>query len=149
MRIGKRTMATWQIDASHSNVEFSVKHMMISSTKGRFGGVNGTIEFDPANVADAKVDVTIDTTTLDTRDEKRDGHLKSADFFDVEQFPAITFTSTSVRPTGDDTFDIVGNLTVRGITNEVVLKAESQGVGTSPWGSEVAGFSATTNIDRK
>jgi polyisoprenoid-binding protein YceI len=142
-------MAVWQIDPSHSAVEFSVKHMMISSTKGRFSGVTGTINYDPANLAASKINVEIDATTIDTRDEKRDGHLKSADFFDVEQYPTLTFVSKSVVDKGGDEFEITGDLTIKGATREVVLKGEVQGTGASPWGTEVASFAATTSIDRK
>ncbi len=142
-------MAVWQIDASHSSVEFAVKHMMISSTKGRFSGVAGTINYDSANLAGASVDVTIDASTIDTRDEKRDGHLRSADFFDVEKFPTLTFKSTSVTPKGGDAFELVGDLTIKDVTRSVTLKGEIQGTGTSPWGTEVASFAASTSIDRK
>ena len=144
-----KQMATWQIDQSHTNVEFSVKHMMVSSTKGRFSGVSGEIEYDPTNVGASSVNVSIDVATIDTRDEKRDAHLRSADFFDAEQFPTMSFVSTSVKPTGGDDFEIVGNLTIKDVTREVTLKAEAGGVGTSPWGFQVAGFSASTSIDRK
>src|SRR4029079_17231243 len=123
----------------------SVKHMMISSTKGRFSGVTGTVNYDPANLAASTVNVEIDATTVDTRDEKRDGHLRSADFFDVEQFPTLTFASNSVADKGGDAFEITGDLTIKGVTREVVLKGEVQGIGTSPWGTEVASFAATTS----
>ena len=142
-------MAVWQIDPSHSSVEFAVKHMMISSTKGRFSGVSGTINYDPANLAASSVNVEIDANTVDTRDEKRDGHLRSADFFDVEKFPTLTFVSESVTPKGDDEFEMLGDLMIKGVTREVTLKGEINGTGTSPWGTEVASFSAETSIDRK
>ena len=142
-------MAVWQIDPSHSSVEFAVKHMMISSTKGRFSGVSGTINYDGANLAASSLNVEIDANSIDTRDEKRDGHLRSADFFDVEKYPTLTFVSKSVTPKGDDEFELVGDLTIKGVTREVTLSGEIQGSGTSPWGTEVASFAASTSIDRK
>lgn len=143
------TTSTWQIDPSHSTVEFAVKHMMISSTKGRFTDFSGEINLDENNLANSTVNVNINVASIDTHDEKRDDHLRSADFFDAENHPAMTFTSKQIRPKGGDEFEVVGDLTIRGITKEVVLKAEREGVGTSPWGSEVAAFTARTEIDRK
>ncbi|HYI24157.1 MAG TPA: YceI family protein [Thermomicrobiales bacterium] len=138
----------WTIDNAHSAVEFAVKHMMFATAKGRFGNVSGTIAIDNENVANSIVDVTIDASSIDTRDEKRDGHLKSADFFDVENHPAITFKSTSVESRGDD-LKVTGDLTVRGTTLPVVLNAEFNGQGTNPWGQQVISYSATTKINRK
>ena len=142
-------MATWQIDNSHSNAEFSVKHMMISNVKGRFATFGGTIAYDPTNPADSAVNVEIDVASISTHDEKRDEHLRSGDFFDVAAFPKMTFVSTKVKPNGTDKFEVVGDLTIKGITMPVTLKAELEGVGTSPWGAEVAAFVATTEISRK
>ncbi len=138
----------WTIDNAHSAVEFAVKHMMFATAKGRFGTVSGTISLDNENVANSSVDVTIDATSIDTRDEKRDGHLKSADFFDVENHPVITFKSTQVEPKGDD-LKVTGDLTIRGVTQPVVLDAEFNGQGTNPWGAQVISYSATTKINRK
>jgi polyisoprenoid-binding protein YceI len=138
----------WTIDNAHSAVEFAVKHMMFATAKGRFGSVSGTIALDNENVANSSVDVTIDATSIDTRDEKRDGHLKSADFFDVENYPAITFRSTRVEPDGDD-LKVTGDLTIRGVTHQVVLDAEFNGQGTNPWGQQVISYSATTKVNRK
>jgi polyisoprenoid-binding protein YceI len=138
----------WNIDSAHSNVEFSVRHMMVANVKGRFSGVTGTIETIDENIADAKVFVEIDASTIDTRAEQRDGHLKSADFLDVETFPNITFESTRIEDHGDGSFDVVGNLTIRGVTKEVVLHAEDNGRGTTPFGAYIAGFSATTEFNR-
>jgi len=142
------TAATWQIDAGHSLVEFAVKHMMFTTTKGRFGQFSGTIAYDEADASRSAVAVEIDTVSVDTRDEKRDDHLRSGDFFDSERFPTITFTSTRVEPTGDDSFRVAGDLTIRGITRPAVLDAEFTGRGTNPWGQEVIGFSATTKFKR-
>ena len=140
---------TWQIDPKHSLVEFSVKHMMFSTVKGRFGGVTGTITLDEADLSRASVDVEVDVSTIDTREEQRDGHLRSADFFDVEQYPTMTFMSTRVEDLGGDRFRLVGDLTIRGITREVSLDAVFNGRGTNPWGQTVAGYSATGEISRK
>ncbi len=141
-------IATWQIDAGHSLIEFAVKHMMFTTTKGRFGRFSGSVVYDEANVAASTVAVEIDAASIDTRDEKRDGHLRSADFFDSENYPAITFTSRRVEPAGDDTFRVAGDLTIRGVTRPSTLDVELTGRGTSPWGQEVIGFSATTKFKR-
>ena len=143
------TRTTWAIDASHSNVEFGVKHMMFTTVKGRFGGVSGTIEIDEANIANSSVNVEIDVNTVDTRDEKRDAHLRGADFFDVERFPTITFRSTRIEPKNSGDLRVFGDLTIHGVTREVELNATRTGQGKNPWGQEVAGFEATARISRK
>jgi polyisoprenoid-binding protein YceI len=143
------TRVVWTIDPSHSLVEFGVKHMMFTTVKGRFTGVSGTITLDEENLADSQVDVTIDAASVDTRDEKRDAHLRSADFFDVEQFPTITFVSTRVEPKGDDDLTVYGDLTIHGVTRPVALAATFNGRGVNPWGAEVAGYTATTRVNRK
>lgn len=145
----QETRTTWAIDPSHTTVEFAVKHMMFTTVKGRFSGVSGTIELDEANIANSSVTAEIDATTIDTRDEKRDAHLKSADFFDVEKYPTITFKSTRVEPTSGGELRVVGDLTIHGVTREVVLNATFNGQGKNPWGNIVAGFEATTKINRK
>jgi len=139
---------TWQLDPAHTHVEFSVKHLMIARVKGRFAGVTGTVALggDPA---DSTVDVVIDAASIDTREAKRDAHLRSADFFDVERFPTIAFRSREVRPTGAGDFSVVGDLTIRDVTRDVTLEVTDEGRGTDPWGGERAGFSATTEIDRR
>jgi polyisoprenoid-binding protein YceI len=144
--------ATYTIDPTHSAVEFSVKHMMISTVKGRFAGVQGTIVADPANPDRSTVEAEIDARSIDTRAEQRDAHLRSADFFDVESYPAITFRSRRVDGAfarEGDRFTIVGDLTVRGVTREIVLDATFEGTGRDPWGGERASFSATTKLDRR
>ncbi len=140
---------TWAIDAGHSLAEFGVKHMMLSTTKGRFSDLSGTIVLNEANVANSSVDVSINVASIDTHDEKRDGHLKSADFFDVENHPAITFKSTKVEDEGNGKLAVTGDLTIRGVTKSVTLDTEFSGRGTSPWGSEVIAYSAETSISRK
>jgi polyisoprenoid-binding protein YceI len=142
-------MTTWQIDASHSTIEFAVKHMMISTTKGRFSKVDGEIKLDDGDFTKSSVAVNIDVNSIDTHDEKRDEHLRSADFFDAANHETITFVSTNVSQLKGDEFELTGDLTIRGITKPIVLKATSEGTGTSPWGSEVAAFTAKGEIDRK
>lgn len=143
------TLTTWSIDPSHTLVEFGVKHMMVTTVKGRFTGVEGTIVVNEENPAESRTDVTIDAASITTGNEQRDAHLRSADFLDAEEFPAITFTSTAVRPTSATTFEVTGDLTIRGTTRPVTLDVELNGRGTSPYGQEVAGLSATTTINRQ
>jgi polyisoprenoid-binding protein YceI len=140
---------TWQIDAAHSDIGFAVKHMMISTVKGRFTDVSGTVAFDEADAAGSSVDVTINAASVDTRQEQRDTHLRSADFFDVENYPALTFRSRRVESVGSGEFRVVGDLTIRGATREVTLEVADEGRGQDPWGKERAGFSARTVIDRR
>jgi len=140
---------TWTIDPAHSNVEFGVKHMMFTTVKGRFSDVRGTITLDEQHVENSSVEVEIGVASIDTRDEKRDVHLRSADFFDVERFPTMTFKSTRVEPTSGGEARVTGDLTIHGVTREVVLNTTMTGRGTNPWGAEVAGFEATTRINRK
>ena len=139
----------WQIDNAHSQVEFSVRHMMISNVRGRFETFTGTVEFDEKNPARSTVDVRIAAATINTRDPRRDGHLKSPDFFDAEKYPYVTFKSTRVEPTSENTGKIVGDLTIRDVTREVVLDVYYSGLAKSPWGTMSAGFSAETRISRK
>lgn len=140
--------ATYQIDASHSTAAFTVRHMMVTNVSGAFGKLAGTVEFDPANPSASKIDVTIEAASVDTRNPKRDEHLRSADFFDVANHPTITFRSTKVERTGQDRYRVTGNLTIRGVTKEVTLEVETtpeiQAQGTARFGA-----SATTRINRK
>ena len=142
------TGTTWRIDPSHTHVEFSVKHLMIAKVKGRFTGVTGTVRLVPG-LAGSGVDVVIDAASIDTREERRDAHLRSADFLDVEQFPELTFRGRRVIPTGMGEFSVTGDLTIRGVTREVTLQVADEGRSGDPWGGERAGFSATTRIDRR
>ena len=143
------TPTTWSIDPIHSLVEFSARHMMVATVKGRFTDVKGSLEFDPANLANSRVDVEIGAASITTGDAQRDGHLRSPDFLDVDNYPTISFVSTRVEPRGEDRARIAGDLTIHGITREVVLDAELNGVGQSPFGKTVAGFTAHTSINRK
>jgi len=140
---------TWVIDASHSTIEFAVKHMMFSTVKGHFNGISGTVAIPDGDLSRAQVDVAIDASTVNTRDEKRDEHLRSNDFFGSGDHPMITFKSTRVVPKGGKEFDIIGDLTIKGVTRQVKLDAEFEGEGVNPWGQTVAGYSAETKINRE
>lgn len=139
----------WQIDTAHSEILFSARHMMISKVRGRFNEFGGTINFDENNPTASTVDVTIQADSINTRNGDRDGHLKSADFLNAEEYPTITFVSTNVEQTSDDEGKLTGNLTIAGVTKEVTLNVEYAGQAQSPWGSTSAGFSGSTKIDRR
>ena len=139
----------WQIDASHSAAEFAVKHLMISTVKGHFADVSGTVTTDDSDPNKVSVDVSIGVASIDTREPKRDAHLRSPDFFDTEKFPKITFKGTRVDGSVDGEFKLTGNLTIRDVTRPVTLNVESAGHVKDPWGGERAGFAATTKINRK
>ena len=143
------TKTAWAIDAAHSHVEFAVKHLMISTVKGRFGDVQGTVTADDTTFRDAVVDIRIGVASIDTRQPDRDTHLRSADFFEADKFPTMTFKSTRVELQKDDTLRVVGQLTIRGVSKEVVLTVTPEGLGSDPWGGERAGFSATAKINRR
>ena len=141
-------LTTWSIDPAHSHVEFAVKHLMISTVKGRFAVVQGTVRTDESDPTKGTVEVEIDAASIDTREAQRDAHLKSADFFDVEKFPKITFKSTRISDVDGDSFKLTGDLTIHGITRPVTLDVTSEGRGKDPWGGERAGFSAKGKIKR-
>lgn len=142
------SITTWKIDPSHSHIEFAVKHLMISTVKGRFSDVEGTINIAPYDPSKSSVNATIKAASIDTRTGQRDDHLRSADFLDAEKFPDLTFAST--RITGDtDEFKVTGQLTIRGVTREITLDATQEGAGKDPWGGERIGFSAKTKLDRR
>ena len=141
--------ATWRIDPAHSHVEFAVKHLMISTVKGRFGDVEGTVTVDGDDVETAGIDVTLAAESIDTRVEKRDDHLRSQDFLHAERYPSLRFESTEVKRVGNDELRVKGHLTIRDVTREVVLDVEELGRAQDPWGGERAAFQATTKIDRK
>lgn len=139
----------WTIDAAHTEAAFAVKHMMISTVRGRFSDVQGQVSFDPAALSTGSVSVTVNVASVDTREAQRDAHLRSVDFFDVEKFPVLTFKSRRVQGVKGDTFQLVGDLTIKDVTREVTLDVESHGLQADPWGGERAGFSARTTINRK
>lgn len=141
---------SWTIDPVHSSAEFKVKHMMITNVKGRFTDVKGTLEFDQADVTKSKITATIDAASIDTRNADRDTHLKSADFFDVEKFPTLSFTSTRITNAGAGELKVEGDLTIRDVTRPVVFEVEGPSEpGKDPWGNTRIGWSATTKINRK
>jgi polyisoprenoid-binding protein YceI len=142
-------MTTWTIDTAHTEITFAVRHMMISTVRGRFDKLAGTVEFDEQHPAHSKVNVQIETGSIYTKEAQRDAHLRSADFFDAEHHPYATFKSTRVEPTSATTGRIIGDLTIRGVTKEVVLDAQYAGQARSPYGTVSAGFSAHTKINRK
>jgi len=139
----------WEIDPSHSQATFSVKHMMISTVKGHFNVLSGKLHIDEQNPANSWVEAQVDVASVDTRDANRDGHLQSPDFFDAANYPTITFKSTKVEPDGDNEYRVLGDLTIRGVTKPVTFKAEYSGQGKDPWGGTRAGLSATAKIDRR
>jgi polyisoprenoid-binding protein YceI len=141
---------TWKIDPAHSQAHFKVKHMMISNVKGEFSALNGALTFDGENIANSSVNATIDATTISTGDPQRDGHLKSADFFDTEKFPTLSFKSTKVSKKGEGEIAVAGDLTIHGITRNVTFEVEGPSApAKDPWGNTRVGLEATTKINRK
>ncbi|MFZ0640579.1 MAG: YceI family protein [Candidatus Acidiferrales bacterium] len=141
---------TWNIDPVHSVAEFKVKHMMISNVKGQFTSVKGVLNLDETDLTKSYVEASIDAASINTRDPQRDAHLKSADFFDVEKFPALSFKSTRITRVGDGELAVAGDLAIRGITRNVVFTVEGPTPpAKDPWGNVRVGLSATTKINRK
>jgi polyisoprenoid-binding protein YceI len=141
-------LTTWQIDPAHTAAGFAVRHLMISTVRGRFSDVQGTVSLAGDDFRTARVNVAIGVASVDTREPQRDAHLRSADFFDADHFPTMTFRSRKVDAAGADRFTVTGDLTIRGVTREVVLHVTDEGRVRDPWGGERAGFSATTTINR-
>ncbi len=139
----------WQIDTAHSSIDFSVRHMMISTARGSFTKFSGTVDINEAEPARSSVEVQIEAASIDTRDAQRDAHLRSADFFDVEKYPYLTFKSKRVEIVDESHGRIIGDLTIRDVTREVVLDTEFTGQAKSPWGTTSVGFEAQTKISRK
>ena len=141
---------TWELDPAHSGIEFSVRHMMVSTVKGRFEKIKGTVELDDKDVTKSTVDVTIDLTSVNTNEPKRDIHLKSPDFFDIAKFPAATFKSTKVQKAGKNKLKVTGDLSLHGVSKPVVLEVEGPTEPyKTPFGTTVRGVHATAKIDRK
>ena len=141
-------VGTYALDASHSQVGFAVRHLMVSKTRGRFSDFAGTIDI-AENPLESSVSVTIQTASIDTRDEQRDGHLRSGDFFDVEAWPTMTYQSRSVRQVGNGRYVVEGDLTVKDVTQPVALELSFEGGATDPWGGVRLGFSAKAELDRE
>jgi polyisoprenoid-binding protein YceI len=142
------TNTKWALDPAHSSVDFSVRHMMIAKVKGSFNSFNATIEADPSDLTTANIEFTIDLASVDTRNEDRDNHLRSADFFDVENNPTMTFTATSIVKTDEGEYDVTGDLTLRGVTRPETFVVTFEGTGKDPWGNEKVGFNAEGKIKR-
>jgi len=138
----------WELDPAHTSINFSARHLMVSKVRGRFNSFHGTITIAEDPLVSA-VTVVIDTASIDTKDEQRDGHLKSADFLEVEKYPTMTFTSTAVRPRRAEEYEVDGNLTIRDVTRPVTLDTTFLGVQKDPWGGNRAGFEAKTEFSRK
>lgn len=139
----------WSVDNAHSSVSFSVRHMVIAKTKGDFKDFEGTVHYDGNSFKGSSAEFTIKVASLDTDNEKRDEHLRSADFFDVEKYPDMTFKSTKVIPVDENNFKLVGDLTIKDVTREVTFDCEFYGSTADPWGNTRAGFSARSSINRQ
>lgn len=142
-------MTVWHIDPAHTNVGFSVKHMMVSKVKGSFVGIQGQVAGNPLKLEDASISLEIDPSTINTNQEARDDHLRSEDFFHVEEHPTIAFNSTKIQETKEDEYDVIGGLTVKGVTKPATFRLERTGNGVMPSGMEVVGFEGATSISRK
>jgi polyisoprenoid-binding protein YceI len=143
-------VSSWTIDPAHSHAQFKVKHMMIANVKGEFTSITGALELNEADPTKSKITASIDTTTINTRDAQRDGHLKSPDFFDVAKYPAITFSGTSISKKSEDDYAVTGDLTIHGVTKSVTLDVEELSAPSKdPWGNLRIGLEATTKINRK
>ena len=144
------TVTTWKLDPAHSLAEFKVKHMMISNVKGRFTGLSGTLSLDETDYTHSTLEASIDVATVKTGDDQRDGHLKSAEFFDAEKFPAITFKSTNIDAKGGADYEVTGDFTLHGVTKAVIFAVEDVSKPSKdPYGNQRIGLSATTKINRK
>ncbi len=144
------TATTWNLDPVHSVAEFKVKHMLISNVKGQFTGITGALTLDESKIENSRVEATIDASSINTRDVQRDAHLKSPDFFNVEEFPTLSFHSTSVKRTGEDELAVAGDLRIHGVSRPVTFKVEGPTApGKDPWGNTRVGLSAVTKINRK
>lgn len=144
------TLTTWNIDPAHSAAEFKVKHMMISNVKGKFSGISGSLSLDEADPTRSTVEALIPAATLSTADEQRDAHLKSADFFDAEKFPTLSFKSSQVKRAAPGEYAVTGELTMHGVTRTVTFAVEGPSApNKDPWGNQRIGLSATTKINRK
>jgi polyisoprenoid-binding protein YceI len=141
-------MTTYSIDTSHSDVNFSVRHMVFAKVRGHFTKWTAELAFDPADPSRSSVNVTIETGSIDTREPQRDAHLKSADFLDAEKFPTIAYKSSKVERAGAKKYAVTGDLTIHGVTKPVTLEVEELGGGKDPWGNQRLAFAAKTKIDR-
>ncbi len=142
------TKAKWLVDSSHSSIDFTIKHMMIAKVKGTFHSFDANIEADPTDLTSANILFNVDLTSIDTRNNDRDTHLRSADFFDVELNPRMTFQSSNIVKKSDDVYELTGNFNLHGITRTEIFTVSFEGMGKDPWGNEKVGFSANGIIKR-
>jgi polyisoprenoid-binding protein YceI len=138
----------WAVDPTHSSIDFTIKHMMIAKVKGAFHTFDAQIEADPEDLTSADIHFSVDLGSIDTRNSDRDAHLRSADFFDVEKYPKMTFQSTRIVKTGDGEYDVTGDLTLHGVTRSETFSVTFEGAGKDPWGNEKAGFSGQGSVKR-
>jgi polyisoprenoid-binding protein YceI len=143
------TTSNWNIDLTHSGINFSIRHMVVSKVRGRFGSYTGTLELNENDLSRSQVEVQIDAASIDTGVEQRDGHLRSADFFDAEKYPRLTYKSRRIEKLSDERYRVIGDLTIRDVSREVALDVEFGGRAKDPWGNERAGFTARASLDRK
>lgn len=141
--------SVWNVDASHSSIEFKVKHMMMANVRGQFKDFQAHVTADPEDLTTAEIDFTVHVNSIDTKDEQRDGHLKSADFFDVEQYPNLTFKATKIERKSGADYAMTGDITIRDVTKPITFDVTAEGIGKDPWGNERAGFTATASLNRK
>ncbi|MDQ0189203.1 YceI family protein [Alicyclobacillus cycloheptanicus] len=141
--------STWIVDPTHSSIEFSTKHMMVTTVKGQFTEFSADIQADPTDLTDAQISFTINTASVDTRNADRDAHLRGADFFDVEHYPNMTFKATKIVAKGNNRYDVTGDLTIRDVTKPVTFDMTFEGQYKDPWGNMKAGFTGGTTINRK
>lgn len=141
--------SVWALDKAHSEVDFSVKHMMFATVRGTFKEFSANIVADPEDLTTADITFEVDTNSVDTRDEGRDGHLRGEDFFDSAKYPKMTFKSTKIESKGGGNYKLIGDLTMRDVTHPVEFNVEFEGIGKDPWGNEKAGFSAVGSLNRK
>ncbi|MDY0395844.1 YceI family protein [Virgibacillus halophilus] len=143
------TKTTWKVDPAHTSLEFSVKHMMVSRVKGTFEDFEARVEADPEDLTTAEIEFNVDLASIETRNKGRDEHLRSADFFDTENHPKMTFKATEIVRKGQGEYDITGDMTIRGTTKPLTFHVTYEGSGKDPWGNEVAGFSGEGKLNRK
>jgi len=142
-------MATWNLDKSHSEIEFKVKHMMISNVKGQFEDFDVTLESDSEDISQGKVNVKINTDSINTKSEQRDAHLKGEDFFNVSSFPTIEFNSTEINKISSEEYSITGELTIKDVKKQVTFNVEFGGLAKDPWGNQKIGYTVTGKINRQ
>lgn len=145
----QKNSGSWNFDPSHSQIGFAVRHMLISKVRGAFTKWSGSVDLDESRIEDSFVSVSIDAASVDTSEPKRDEHLRSPDFFDVASHPTITFASTRVNDLGNGSLEVVGDLTIKGVTREATLQVTETGRGTDPWGGQRIGFEAKVTINRR